>query len=214
MKVLELLRKAGAKAGLLHVEEEVKTIEIKIVEKKIVSLKKLQEEVEQENLSELPPEITVSLDSVFEALNLPAPPHGWGPERILQMLDSDELKSKSHKEAAEAVLVALGQSQVKPEDVLKDAVSRDKALDSYERFVEKKMEDRASSRKKAIAELRREIQESEDHIRKLEGMQSHDENAFREWQSRKIAKEEDLARVASLFLQDHGITVGNNKNKK
>ena len=209
-----MLKKAGAKAGLLHVEEEVRTIEIKIVEKKIVSLKQLQDHAEQEDLSEAPPEITVGFDRVFEAMSLPSPAHGWSYERILDMLNSDELKSKSHKEAAEAVLVAMGQNQVKPEDVLKDVVSRDKALDSYEQFVEKKVQDRAASRGKAVAGLRRQIQESEEQIKKLEASQSREETVFHDWQRRKVAKEEELARVASLFLQDHGITIGNNKNKK
>ncbi|HSP07586.1 MAG TPA: hypothetical protein VLR94_10435 [Acidobacteriota bacterium] len=213
MKVLEMLRKAGAKAGLLQIEEETKTIEIKIVEKKIVSLKKLEEEVEQEDLSSAPPEVTVGFDRVFEAMNLQPPAHGWTVERIHQMLDSNEMKSKSRKEVAEAILVALGQNQVKPEDVVKDAASRDKALDSYEQFVEKKMQDRAVSRKRTIEELHREIKESEEQIRKLEASQSRDDAAFQEWQTRKVAKEEELARVASLFLENHGITVGNNKKK-
>lgn len=214
MKVVELLKKAGSKAGLLHIEEEVKTFEIKIVEKKIVSLKQLETEVDTQDLTEAPPELTVGLDRVFEAMNLPAPEHGWTVERIREMLDSDPLKSKPQKEAAEAVLVALGQNQVKPDDIIKDAAARDKALDSYEQFVERKLHDRAESRKSATANLRREIQECEDQIRKLDAAQSHDEEMFREWQKQKVAKEEELARVASLFLEHHGITVGENKNKK
>lgn len=214
MKVVELLKKAGSKAGLLHIEEEVRTIEIKIVEKKIVSLKQLETEVDTQSLTETPPELTVGFDRVFEAMNIPAPEHGWTIERIREMLDSNELKSKSHKEVAEAVLVALGQNQVKPDDIIKDAASRDKALDSYEQFVERKLHDRSLSRKTATVDLRHQIQECEDQIRKLDAAQFQDEEAFREWQKQKVAKEEELARVASLFLDNHGITVGENKTKK
>lgn len=214
MKVIDLIRKAGAKAGLLQVAEEVRTVEIKIVEKKIVSLKELQSETEKETLAEMPAEITISFDRVFEALNLPVPEHGWTAEKVAQLLHSDEIKSKAHKEAAEAILVILGQNQVKPNDILQDALNRDHALDSYENFVEKKMQERSAARKKAETILHQRIQECEDEIRKLEAAQTRDAAALSEWQAQKVAKEEELARVASLFLQDHGITVGNNKKKE
>lgn len=213
MKVLELLRKAGAKAGLLHVEDEVKTVEIKLVAARIVSLKELQSENEHTDLTKAPPELTVSFDRVFEAMNLPAPEHGFTIERICEMLDSQDIKSKPRKEAVEAILVALGQNQVKPEDIIKDAVTRDKALDSYEEFVDKKILDRAKQRKSAAADLKRKIQECEEQIHKLETAEARDEATFREWQKQKIAKEEELARVASLFLENHGVSVGN-KNKE
>ena len=178
MKVLELLKKAGSKTGLLHIEEQVQTFEIKIVERRIISLKELQSESEHTDLTKSPPELTVSFDRVFEAMNLPAPEHGFTIERICEMLDSQEIKSKPRKEAAEAILVALGQNQVKPEDIVKDAVARDKALDSYEDFVDKKILDRAKQRKSAAADLKHKIQEHEEQIHKLETAQARDEASF------------------------------------
>ena len=202
MKVVELIRKVGAKAGLLHVQDEVQMVEIEVFEKRIISLQELQQ-AEQETLAAPPPEITISFPQIFEAIKLPVPAHGWTVEKVREMI-----RSLGRPEAGKAVLEALKKDNVPVDDIIKDAVSRDKALDSYENFVAKKMEDRSTSRKRAIEELKQQIEESQQQIHKLQSSQSKEETAFRDWQNRKVQEEEELAEAVSLFTTDHGITVG------
>lgn len=214
MKVVELLRKVGSKAGLIQIEEASQTIEVTVWQKQVVSLQQLQEEAEKNELEALaapPPEITIDFAHLFEALKIEKPAHGWTVEKLKEAL-GDSL-SKNRQEAAAAASTILKSNQVPPEDIIKDAVNRDKALDSYEVFVAKKMEDRSASRKQIMEELRQQIRESEAQIEKLNISQDNDEKNFAEWQSRKMQQEEDLARVVSLLTSEPEITVGKAKKK-
>lgn len=202
MKVVELIRKAGAKAGLIHVQEEVGTIEIEVFEKRIISLRELQQ-AEQETLAAPPPEITISFAQIFEAINLPVPTHGWTVEKVREMV-----RSLGRQDAGKAVLEALKKDNVPAEDIIKDAVSRDKALDSYETFVVKKLEERSAARTRAVEEYHQQIAECQEQIRTLQSSQSKEEKAFRDWQNRKVREEEEMAEAVLLLTQDHGITIG------
>lgn len=214
MKVVELLRRAGAMAGLIRVDDEIQSVEVTVWEKRIVSLQQLQQDAEreqQQGLAAPPPEITVGFDQVFAAVGIQQPQHGWTVDKLKEAL-GDTL-SKDHQKAAGEASTILQSNKIPPEDIIRDAVSRDKALDSYETFLGKKIEERANSRKTLIEDLKQRIQESEQQILNLKASQENDVKSFEEWQNKKVQKEEELARVVSLLTQEPSITLGKNRKK-
>ena len=64
-----------------------------------------------------------------------------------------------------------------------------------------------------IEELRQQIRESEEQVKKLNASQANDERNFEEWQNKKVQKEEELAQVVSLLTPEPEITVGKTKKK-
>jgi len=214
LKVVEVLRKVGSKAGLIHYDSEVaQSIEVTVWEKQVISLQQLQDDAEKkqrEELSAPPPEISVDFAQVFDALKIPPPAHGWTVETLKQAL-GDALQ-KGHQEASSAATALLAQNQVPADDIIKDAVNRDKALDSYEAFVAKKMEERSASRKRIMEDLRQQIKESEAQIERLNLSQASDDRNFQQWQNKKVEKEEELAKVVALLTSQSEISVGKKKS--
>jgi hypothetical protein len=55
------------------------------------------------------------------------------------------------------VLEKLSCENVSAEEIIRDALAKDQALDAFEKFIEKKMKDRRSARQMRLMELERQI---------------------------------------------------------
>ena len=211
MKVTEFLKTVGAKVGLIRIVEEVRVIEFSSLQTRSVSLNDLMQEFEgtrEENVAGSAIELSIDFDQIFQAVNLPPFQHGWNAEKVKELLNSDQFKTLKPNEAKQALLETLHKNQVPVEDIVRDAVHRDKALDSYEEFVTKKLQDRASARQQEIGRMEEQIKDCQERISEIRSSQSKDEESFKEWLQKKIEKEEDLVRVVSLIAEEPGISVG------
>jgi hypothetical protein len=98
--------------------------------------------------------------------------------------------------------------QVPVEDIIKDAVSRDQALDSFEQIVHNKLLTLVSSGKNKITELEAEIVEKQGQIKDLRSSIRNYKDTYKNWLCRKTAKEEELLEVVSVIADKQEISLG------
>src|ERR1019366_7103496 len=82
-----------------------------------------------------------SFDEIYQAAEIQAPANGYTIEKVATMLASEHLRGLSNEVKRSSILVALEASGAKIEDVIQDAVHRDRALDSNERVLRKSLTD-------------------------------------------------------------------------
>jgi hypothetical protein len=151
-----------------------------------------------------------SIADVYEAARIPVPPHGYTVLRVAEMLQSEHLQSMPSDVKRKSILVALDAAGVPVDEVVRDAVARDRALDTYERVLEQHLEEvRAAKAAESqrledevaqrVAELRGRIDENTRQVsRELEELQA--------WRVRKQREETKIAEAVSHFVSENPIT--------
>jgi hypothetical protein len=208
MSLTDGIRKLGGRLGLISVVEvDAASKDPAKIATRQVSIKDLATEVKQDEvriLAETPAELAVPFDKVFEAAGLKPPAHGWTVDRLAALLATDQYKGMDRTNVQKAILGLLSTEKVPAEDIVKDAVTRDHAIDAYDGFVHKKMEDRAAAREHRAAEIQGQIKDLEAECARLTGESKSDIDRRREWIDRKIAYEQQMAHALS-YLLDHPV---------
>jgi hypothetical protein len=152
----------------------------------------------------------VDLTTVYESAKIEPPPHGYSVLKVAEMLESEHIRSLPPDVKRKSVLVALDAAGVKVDDIVQDAVRRDRALDTFERVLEKhvaelRAQTEAANREieqeiaRRVAELRARVDENR---RKVE----QEEREFHAWRTRKQQEEETIARAVGYFVSENPIT--------
>jgi len=168
--------------------------EVEITAMKVISLRDLT--APQEPVVSGPKGFQASMMDVFAAAKLPAPEGGWTAERMLDLARKPLYREMSPENRQKAVLAELATHSVNPETVVLDAVRKDQALDAYERFLQKKLEETRREAESRRAALQKEIAA-------VEGMLGKTEGEFAAWQAAKRGKEAELAEALEPLLA-HG----------
>jgi hypothetical protein len=156
------------------------------------------------------PAAAVDLNEVYDAAKIAAPAHGYTVLKVADMLQSEHIRTLPTDVKRKSVMVALDAAGVKVTDIVEDAVKRDRALDTYERVLQKSLEARA-------AEVAAENTRLEDEIAKqVAGLRARiDENTralaaeqqeFGAWQERKRQEESTIADAVGYFVSENPIT--------
>ncbi len=144
-------------------------------------------------------------DAVYKEAGIQLPAHGYGVEKVAEMLESKRLATLSREVKATAVLAALEAAGVPMKDVIQDAVLRDKALDAFEIAKEREVEElhaRSAARIKAIRdEIDALLKEKNAELDGLKAAEDAASQAFRELQVRKRRAEERLHDLVAYFLE-------------
>ena len=96
--------------------------------------------------------------AVYEEAGIELPLHGYGVDKVGEMLASPRLASLNREVRAAAVLAALEAAQVPPADVIQDAVKRDKALDAFEAAKRRELDELHAGAEARIAAIKEEIE--------------------------------------------------------
>jgi len=151
-----------------------------------------------------------SIADVYLAARIPVPPHGYTVLKIAEMLQSEHLQALPSDVKRKSILVALDAAGVPVDEVIRDAVARDRALDTYERVLEQQIEDIRAAKAaenqrledevaQRVAELRARIDENTRQVgRELEELQA--------WRVRKQREETTIAEAVSHFVSENPIT--------
>lgn len=146
--------------------------------------------------------------AVYREAGVEIPPHGFGIEKVAEMLQNKRLASLPREAKAAAVLAMLETAGVSPQDVIQDAVLRDKSLDAFEAAKEREAQD---LKKKNEAQIQKMKAELEDVIRRIneevERLRRESEAAsetFAQLQARKRREEERLFELVSYFAEGTG----------
>jgi len=152
-----------------------------------------------------------SFAQIYDAAEITTPAHGYTILKVANMLQSEHLRGLSPEVKRSSILVALEASGAKIDDVIQDAVRRDRALDSFETVLGRsrgavetaKIEENRkieAEMNKMLAEYRARIQANNEAVAQ--------ENArFAAWQSKKQAEERTIADAVSYFVSENPITV-------
>ncbi len=214
MKVGVLLRKLASSTGLIVCSDSSTISEVAVIQTRTISLHNLLAGLAAGGADEPAAELAIEFEKIFETMKVPVSSHGWSAKSVATYLQSKEMATLSRQEAKQVLLRVLQENKVPLEDILTDAVNRDKALDAYEEFVYKKLLERRVLREKDIAALEKEIAACEERIRQAKKQQKQDEAEYQEWLQRKIAEEEQLVKAVSMITNESTISVGSVNNKK
>ena len=150
----------------------------------------------------------------YDEAGLSIPDHGYGVDKVAEMLQGKRLSSLARDVRATAVLAALEAAQVDVKDVIADAVKRDKALDAFEASKERELHELRAKNESRVRELKQEMEtlltKINAEIERLKAAAEGAEKAFAQLQIRKRREEERLHEVVANFVEapDNPITTG------
>jgi hypothetical protein len=152
--------------------------------------------------------------AVYEEAGVRLPDHGYGVDKVAEMLKGKRLSQLSREVRATAVLAALEAAEVDVTDVISDAVRRDKALDAFESAKERELHELRSANEARVRALRQEMEalltKINAEIERLQAASGEAEKAFAALQVRKRREEERLHEVVANFVEppQNPITAG------
>ena len=152
-----------------------------------------------------------SFDEIYQAAEIQDPPHGYNIEKVATMLASEHLRGLSPEVKRSSILVALEASGAKIEDVIQDAVRRDRALDSYERVLRKSLSDvqakKADENRQIEAEMNKMLADYRARIQANNETLAKESDRFSSWLTQKHQEEKSIADAVSYFVTENPITV-------
>jgi hypothetical protein len=153
---------------------------------------------------------TVDLAAVYESAKITSPPHGYSVLKVAEMLASDHLRSLPPEVKRKSILVALDAAGVKVDDVVQDAVRRDRALDTYERVLQQHVDELTSKVAADNQQILDEIARHSAELRaKIDANSRQVADAQAElvaWRVRKQQEETVIAETVGHFVSENPIS--------
>jgi hypothetical protein len=128
--------------------------------------------------------------------------------KVAEMASSDQLHGLSATAKHSALMMALEAAGVAVEDVLQDAMQRQRALEAYDEEQQKRLQEFESGKLKDNERLSAEMESISAQYRTKIAVAvdeiERERAAFREWQERKLREQRRIAEAASLCVNDPG----------
>ncbi len=209
MGLLELLESLGDKLGIIAKAEGNSSHPSAKIRTRSVTLKELTSEIKAEDvraLADQPAEVSVSFEKIMETAGIAPGPKGWTIERLQSLLVTDEFKALSRQDAQKRIMNVLTAVGVAAEELVKDAIARDQAMDAFEKTARAQMAERQATRERQNAETAAKIKELEKESARLKEQIALEQARWREWRSKKRARERDLAWTVGFLIDRQVIT--------
>jgi hypothetical protein len=206
MSFLKFLQGIGDRLGILEAVETPGTNPSRIIQTRTVTLAELSSEIQStgvQALADSPAELQIPFDKIFEAANIPSS-ENCTIEAIKQFVSSEPLKSQPKEKIQAALLEKLKADNARVEDIVKNAIARDQALDSFEDSAREKIQARNEAKKAKIQGMESKIRDLQKQISHLGETTRSDEEKWIAWIKRKRFYEKELALVVS-FMVDHPV---------
>jgi len=154
---------------------------------------------------------TVPLDvpdwtGVYREAAVHPPPHGYGVDRVGEMLETKRFGSLDRDTKRKAILAALDAASVSIRDVIQDAVLRDEALEAFESVKQREVEElrvRTEGRIQTIQqELETVLRDSNAELERLKRGTEESARSFAQFQERKRGEESRLRQLLGHFVRD------------
>lgn len=151
-----------------------------------------------------------ALADIYNSAQIVAPPHGYTVLKVADMLHSEHIQTLPSDVKRKSILVALEAAGVSVDEIVQDAVRRDRALDTYERVLQQSLEEVRSEK---LAENARLEQEIAERLAELRGrIEQNNQGVAREldnlraWQIRKQEEERRIAEAVGYFVSENPIS--------
>ena len=147
----------------------------------------------------------VDFSAVYAEAGIELPLHGYGVDKVGEMLENKRLAAMAREVKATAVLAALEAAGVELRDVIQDGVRRDKALDAFlagkateTQELRGKSETHVAAIREQIAAFLREKNAEVDSLKKAAEAAGQ---ALAKLEERKAREEERLHGILSHFIE-------------
>jgi chromosome segregation ATPase len=214
MTFFKLLQGIGDRLGILETTSNSESVPVSRIQTRSVSLRELASEIrsiEVRDLADGPAELTIPFEKIFEAAGISSKPENWTIDRLKGVVENESCKQKPREEVQRRVLELLASEGVSTEMLIKDAMARDQALDSFQSRADEKMHERRQSCKNRLLEIEQQIKDLEAERGTLEESLKAEEDKWREWKKKKRANERELASLASYIVDHPVITMDEEK---
>lgn len=145
---------------------------------------------------------------VYNEAGIAPPGHGYGVDKVADMLENSRLAVLGQEARAAAVLAALEAADVPIHDVIEDALRRDRALEAFREAKRRELEElkaRNEARTRAIKEeFETMLRERNTEMASLKQTIEDAVASFAELQTRKRKEEERLQEVTSHLVEGPG----------
>lgn len=196
MTLLEKLRRLGDRLGIVELSSAGQPSAPMKIETRSITLTELVMTIrttEVQMLAERPAGLSTSFDDIFRTAGIQQPPSGWTVDRLEEFLGNDRVRGLGRAETQREIARELAAKNVDPADVIKDAISRDQALDAFADSMAKRREGWMEAKKQEIRELEREI--------------ADEEKEWNEWRRKKRQREQDMARAIGHLIDKPMISI-------
>jgi hypothetical protein len=153
-----------------------------------------------------------SFDEIYSAAEIHPPAHGFTVMKVSEMLRSEHIRSLPRDVKKSSVLVALEASGAPIQDVIEDAVKRDRALDTFERVQERSVADLEARKTKENQEIQAEMDRIvADHRARIQANNdavARERERFYAWRLKKQEEEQKISDTVSYFVTENPITTG------
>jgi hypothetical protein len=153
-----------------------------------------------------------SFNEIYSAADIHAAAHGYTIVKIADMLQSEHIRNLPSEVKRSSILVALEAAGVKLEEVIEDAVRRDRALDTYERVLQKSVEEletrKTEENRRIEEEMERLLNDYRARIQANNDELAKEKERFFGWRLQKQQEEKKIADAVSHFTSENPITTG------
>jgi hypothetical protein len=158
------------------------------------------------------------LAEIYTAARIGTPGHGYTVLKVAEMLQSEHIRSLPPEVKQKSVLVALDAAGVKVAEIIEDAVQRDRALDTYERVLQKGLEDlraqKAAENQQLQDEINSRVAELKARVDQNEAELTAEQNNLLAWRVRKRQEEDRIAEAVGYFVSENPITTSGRPSDK
>lgn len=206
MGLLQKLQALGCQLRLVQMIPKTLTAPEKI-ETRSVTLQELTSELKTENvrvLAESPIELTIQFEKIFETAGIVQPSIKCTIECFSDLLHAAPYNKMSSESLQRAVLERFAAENVSTEDIIKDALAKDQALDAFEEFIEKKIKDRSSARQMHLLEIEKQIGLLQQERNQLKQDDREESLQLSEWKIRKQSYEEEILKAVNFLMNCNG----------
>lgn len=210
MSLFDLLESMGDRLGILEMSHNQTSHSAARIQTRAVTLAELATEIHAEEvraLADQPAELSIPFEKIFETAGIKPDTQRWTVEKLREVLLSESFKDQPRKLAQKKILETLHAENVSAEEIVKDAMARDKVLDSFEVYVRKKMEERRAALERRAAELEENLKKIEIERAELEEKRKADEERWVQWRKQKKAHEQDMAWAIGHLIDRPVITM-------
>ena len=135
--------------------------------------------------------------------------------KVAEMLRSEHIRNLPREVKRSSVLVALEAAGAPLQEVIEDAVKRDRALDTFERVQERsvgELEARKTKENQQIqAEMDRIVAEHRSRMQANNDEVAKEKERFFGWRLKKQEEEQKIADAVSYFVTENPITTGGSR---
>jgi len=156
-----------------------------------------------------------SFEEIYRAAEIQAPGQEYTILKVADMLQSEHIRNMTPEVKRNSILVALDAAGVKVQEIIQDAVRRDRALDTYERVQQKALEQLEARKNKESAEIQAEIDrfvaQQRARIEANSDEVAREKERLYAWRLKKQQEEQRIADAVSYFVTENPITTGTNE---